>query len=296
MNPRDTLNITELLNNSTEAGSIAVLAQAATQATLETIGGVTFLSRAQNIAVEIQEHLGPHPLRNRGTVQLLTLNDLVGYLKKQTIAGTALSGDTEWNPVIFADRANLRFTSILNYPTAFQTAWADNRAIVGLRKSRQLQTWQGKNATKMSQEQFALFLEENIEDIHVPTGAEVLTFAETLEATRTETFKSSIITSTGEQKLSYCSERDGERCSTLITKITLGIPLFEGGPGYSVEAKISHRVTEGKLTFWYDLRHIEHIIDRAWLEECTYLAEHAADLAVIYNGTAPEVQAPLKVA
>lgn len=282
------------ITNMPEAAAIAVIAQSATEAHATSIRGVPCLSHAENVIVQFQEHVEERPMRNRGTVQLLTLNDLVGYLKRQA-DNTDVMQDYQWNPVIFADRANLRFTGILNYPSASDTAWADNRAVVSLRKSRQLMTWQGKNAQKMSQEQFALFLEENIEDIHTPTGAEVLTFAETLEATRTETFKSSIITSTGEQKLSYCSERNGEQSSTLITKITLGIPLFEGGPGYSVAAKISHRVTDGKLAFWYDLRHIEHIIDRAWIEECAYLATHAADLAVIYNGTAPEVQAPLKI-
>jgi uncharacterized protein YfdQ (DUF2303 family) len=287
--------MSDFLNTTTEAATIASLAQSATQANFFIEENMPVFSFSDQTKVVFAEKLLPTPLRNSGAVFLLTPTDLVRYLKNQTQSKDAGLEETCWNPVIFADRAKLTFTAILNYPTAQRPGWADNRAIVTLTKSRQLVTWQGKNAQKMSQEQFALFLEENIEDIRTPTGAQLLTFAETLEATRTETFKSSIITSTGEQKLSYCSERNGEQSSTLITQITLGIPLFEGGDRYAVEAKISHRVTEGKLTFWFDLRHIEHIIDRAWMEECSTLDDNAADFVQIYHGSAPSKQDPLSL-
>lgn len=228
-------------------------------------------------------HLLPQPLRASGTVHLLTLANLHAFL------GNHSTGTT----VVYADRKTMTFTGILNHHhKTGGPGWMDYRAVVKLEKSRQLTIWQGMNTKKMSQEQFALFLEEYLEDIREPEGADVLTFAETLEATRTEVFKSSITTATGEQRLTFNSERNGEQSSQLITKITLGIPLFEGSEAFAVEVKISHRVSEGKLTFWFDLRHIEYLLDVAWKDQVTFLTETMTEFAVIYDGCAPAPQSP----
>lgn len=248
-------------------------------------GNLPTIATSNRVTLHSLAHLLPRPLRTTGTTKLLTLQDLQSYLAKQ-------AGHKD-ETVIYANRKALRFTAILNHTSlAGGPGWGDYRAEVTLEKSRQLLVWQAQNGQnkKMSQEAFALFLEEHLEDIREPNGADVLTFAETLEATRTETFKSSIVTATGEQRLAFSSERNGEQSSDLITQITLGIPLFEGGVPYAVKVKISHRVTDGKLTFWYDLRHIDYILDEAWKEQVTFLTENMSDAAHIFNGVEPDEQ------
>jgi len=274
---------------SPEAAVVQALTEAAMAPAPITIalphGNLPAIAVSERVNLHNLGHLLPAPLRASGTVDLLTLKDLHGYLSRQTAFE-----NSRLNPVVYADRANLRFTAILNHHHQSGPGWMDYRAIVTLKKSRQLQIWQKQNATKMTQEAFALFLEEHLEDIRDPAGAEVLTFAETLEATRTEVFKSSIVTASGEMNLAYSSERNGEQSSKLITKITLGIPLFEGGEAFAVEVKISHRVSEGKLTFWFDLRHIDYLLDTAWADQTQFLEQTLSDIAVIYNGTAPLAQ------
>ena len=272
---------------SPEAAVVTVLAEAAMTPSPITIalphGNLPAIAVSERVNLHSLAHLLPQPLRTTGTTHLLTLLDLHAFLAKQ-------AGHKE-ETVIYANRRDLSITAILNHTTRPSgPGWGDYRAKVTLTKSRQLTLWQAKNGQKMTQEQFATFLEENIEDIRTPSGADVLTFAETLEATRTEVFKSSIVTATGEMKLAYSSERNGEQSSQLITKITLGIPLFDGGEPYAVEVKISHRVSDGKLTFWYDLRHIEYLLDTAWKEQVTFLTETVSEMAHIFNGTAPEPQ------
>lgn len=275
--------------NIPEAMIVQSLAEAAMTPQPITIGlphgNLPAIAVSERVKLHSLAHLLPAPLRPSGTTHLLTLQDLHAYLAKQTAFE-----NSGLNPVIYANRKDLSFTAILNHHHRTGPGWMDYRAKVTLTKSRQLTLWQAKNGQKMSQEAFALFLEEHLEDIREPNGNEVLTFAETLEATRTEVFKSSIVTATGEQRLTFNSERNGEQSSQLITKIILGIPLFEGGEAYAVEVKISHRVSEGKLTFWYDLRHIDYLLDAAWKEQVTFLMETVSELATIYNGTAPDAQ------
>jgi uncharacterized protein YfdQ (DUF2303 family) len=248
-------------------------------------GTLPTIAVSERVALHSLAHLLPRPLRSSGTTHLLTLQDLHAFLAKHA--------DKKEETVIYANRKDLSFSAILNHNSrGTGPGWGDYRAKVTLTKSRQLTVWQAQNgqSKKMSQEAFALFLEEHIEDIRDPAGADVLTFAETLEATRTEVFKSSIVTATGEQRIAYSSERQGEQSSQLITKITLGIPLFEGGEPYAVEVKISHRVTDGKLTFWFDLRHIDYLLDAAWKEQVTFLMQTVSEMAHIFNGLAPDSQ------
>ncbi len=219
------------------------------------------------------------PLRARGTTSLLNLKNLQKFLLKQDC--------TKANTFVFADKDALLFTAILNASTQLEPAWADHRATVQLKKTRQLQNWQSNNKKKMSQEAFALFLEEFLEDIVSPVATEVLHFAETLEARRTEVFKSSIRTSTGECNLVFSSERDGDHNTVLIENFTLGIPLFDGGPAYEVKVKLFHRVIEQKLTFWYELRQIDYILDKAWEAEVEFLNETLSSLAHVFEGKAP---------
>lgn len=278
-------------DHPTEAAAIAEITQKALTPVITVSQGIHILSHCQETRLKSLESLAAYPSRVRGTVQLATLNDLRTFLSQQS-----KSSD---NTVIFANRDLLSFTAILDFHAdSEEPRWMDYRATVTHKKSRQLLRWLEKDGKKQTQEEFALFLEENIEDIRDPAGAIVLTFAETLEATRTETFKSSIVTSTGEMKLAYSTERNGEQSTDLITEITLGIPLFHRGVGYKVPVKIFHRVLDGKLTFWFKLLHIEVIIDKAWEDDLTFVREQCCVdpiQATLLEGTAPAEVLPLPI-
>lgn len=278
--------------NNPEAAVVAALTKSGLTPSTLSVGesDTSALSFSPETRVVSLERFQARPIRARGTQILTSLLDLVAFLGKQA---KEVEGN---NTVIFADRDNLKFTAIIDYHHKDEASWMDYRAEVKYKPSRQLEVWKAKHDKRMSQEEFALFLEENIEDIVSPTGAEVLTFAETLEATRTEIFKSSITTATGEMKLQYSSERNGEASSALITDINLGIPLFHGGEAYQVKVKIYHRVTEGRLSFWFQLRHLDHLIDTAWKTDFDYLNVTVGEYASVYQGLPPQESTPLPLA
>lgn len=280
---------------STEAAVVADLAAAATvpaQISIKLEGAKTLvpaISVPERTTVHSLEHLLPRPLRQRGTMQFLTLKDLHRFMADQIGPRNGKRReDSGLEPIVFANRDSLNFTAIFNAPNGAANGWMDYRATVQLKKTRQLTIWQEKNKKRMSQEEFALFLEEYLQDIVEPNSADVLHFAETLEATKTEVFKSSIKTSTGETKLAYSSERQGDQSTELIENFELGIPLFDGGDPYKVQVRLFHRVVEQRLTFWFELRHIEYILDQAWEQEVTFMREALSEMADVYEGVPPQ--------
>lgn len=282
-------------DKTTEAAVVAELATAATapaQISIKLEGTnalVPAISVPERTTVHSLEHLLPKPLRQRGTTKFLTLKDLHSFMSDQIgPKNSARRQESGLEPIVFANKDDLKFTAILNAPTGVTNAWMDYRATVQLKKTRQLIIWQEKNKKRMTQEEFALFLEEYLQDIVAPNSADVLHFAETLEATKTEVFKSSIKTSTGETKLAYSSERQGEQSTELIETFELGIPLFDGGDPYKIVVRLFHRVNEQKLTFWFELRHIDYILDQAWDAEVEFMKTALAELAAVYEGVPPE--------
>lgn len=283
------MNHLSLEDHTTEASVVSAITSLGMKPNSIELGDaeVKALAHHPHTVIKSLEHLREAPVRNRYTQVLTTLSGFCAFLGIQKT-------EKDGKPVVFADRQALTFTGILNHPhTGDNPAWMDRRVKVSRVISRKLSKWKERDGKKMSQEEFALFLEEHIEDIADPSGAEVLSFAETLEATRTETFKSSIVTGTGETKLTYSSERQGEQSSKLITDIKLGVPLFEMGDPYEVKVKIFHRVNDGKLIFWFNLRHLDYLIDKAWAEDFDHVTTEIEDWAEIYEGPAPSEASPV---
>lgn len=282
----------------TEAAVTATLAQQAHTQILEPEEGPQFLAHVNpqgGISLQSLERYEDNPRRAKAQVQLHNLDNLVAYL-----AGILTAKD---HPVIFADATTLTFTAFPSYHQPGLPSWLDHVITVKRHLSRQLKTWKDKAGKRMTQEEFALFLDANLGDIHEPVGAEVLSFAEKLEATRMETFKSAVNSGTGEVSFTWNTERSGDSSAKLITDFKLRLPVFDQGELVEISAKIYHRIPEGKLTFWFDLRHLDHIIETIWKDEVqalrVRLAEHEdvpVSSAALYEGTPPAQPQPLVTA
>lgn len=273
----------------TEAQTIADLARAASE--VQEVEGVQFLLHHKDVQATSLEHLQPFPRRFNAHPVLYTLEDLVGYVRRHSAQTEGdVIGD---HPVIFADRKMLTFVALLDYHTSATPSWLDHSATVRYSLSRQLVLWKSKQGVKMSQEQFAEFLDENIIDIVTPSGSEVLSFAENLEATRTETFKSAIKLTTGETKFTWNNEKTGDVSTKVIEEFALGIPLWERGQPIKIQAKLFHRITEGKLSFFYRLEQLENVIDVIWDDELAILRDRLGEGITVYQGT-PPAAAPVK--
>jgi uncharacterized protein YfdQ (DUF2303 family) len=237
------------------------------------------------------EHLNDHPLRCRASVYLTTLADHVAYIKAQR--------DHEDNTVLFAERERLRFHTLINYHAA-QASWLDHSLTTTLTLSKQLQTWITKAGVWMPQEQFAEFLDENLNDITNPTPAAVLDFVECLQCTRKEAFRSAFNQTTGEVQFVWEKTNATDEKTSIVREFSLGIPVWHRGECVKIAARLHHRIKEqegGKagVNFRFKLEHIDRIQDTLWDEALTKLRTDLKAEATIYEGTAPTAPQPLAI-
>jgi uncharacterized protein YfdQ (DUF2303 family) len=248
------------------------------------------------------ERFAPRPLRPEIHIALHTARDLHSYVIAQTVRNSTDNGILAPNPdqpVIFADRDTMTIKAFLDYHHAGSDArWLNHTAKVAFKNSHQFDRWKKVNGQQMTQEQFALFLDEVINDITAPSGAEVLSFAENLEATSTQVFKAAVKLASGETNYTFTDARDGDISTAIIDRFTIGIPIWQGGEKVAIEARLFHRIVDNKdkdgnangtksLRFWFTLRHLDEIIDALFAEEVAFLRTAFENVAPIYSGTPP---------
>lgn len=152
--------------------------------------------------------------------------------------------------------------------------------------SEQWKRWSGIHNKAQSQSDLAYFLEENLLDVAEPSGATLKEIAESLEAKKTGDFKQAVRLDNGAVRFMYnetIEARAGQKGDMDIpSKIKLGIPIFENGPLYAVEANFRYRLDGGKLIFIVSLHRAEFIHDDAWKEIGTLIGEQTGK--AIFNG------------
>lgn len=295
MKPNEIIHNSELKTESAVAAALALAHRDPSQVRITEERDdylPPFLIGPEDIILKSLEHFMPHPLRPEIHIALHTARDLHAYVIAQT-------ADTEDSPVIFADRDSMTIKAFLNYHGSGGPRWLNHTAKVAFKNSHQFDRWKKVNNQQMNQEQFALFLDEVINDIATPTGAEVLSFAENLEATSTQVFKAAVKLASGETNYTFTDARDGDVSTAIIDRFTIGIPIWQGGEKVAIEARLFHRIVDNKdkdgnangtksLRFWFTLRHLDEIIDTLFAEEVAFLRTAFENVAPIYSGTAPD--------
>jgi len=314
--------------NQTEASVIAALALAMRDCdqarVLHTDGLPPLLIAPTDITLKSLERFQSSPHSPATHIALHTARDLHAYVIAQTRrvgAGPTslpepakelsfddlnqlLSG--QHHPVIFADRDKMLIKAFMDYHHANQPRWLNHTAALAFKNSHQFTRWKQVNGQQMTQEAFALFLDEVINDFQDPSGAEVLSFAENLEATSTQVFKAAVKLASGETNYTFTDSRDGDVSTKIIDRFTIGIPVWQGGEKVAIEARLFHRIVDNKdkdgnatgtksLRFWFTLRHLDEIIDRLFADEVDFLRTAFEHIAPIYAGTPPDEPKPLSI-
>lgn len=253
-----------------------------------------FLVTLPGLNHESLERFLPSPHRADIHVALHTAADLHAYV----IGQTSLNCSDAHHPVIFADRKTQSIVAYLDYHHKIEHRWLNHTAKVQYEKSHQFKRWEAMNNRRMSQEDFALFLDEVINDFHSPTGAEVMTFAENLEYTASQTFKSATRLATGETTLVFSDIREGDKSTKIIDEFIIGIPIWQDGQKVQIRARLFHRPVDVKdsagaptgskqLQFWFTLRHLEETKDTLFAEEVKFLKTAFETIAPVYSGLPP---------
>jgi len=208
------------------------------------------------------EKAGAAPIRKTGTVHLGDLPSFNVY-----VADQGAPVDT----YIYADPDNRTLTAVLNEHVKSQraTGWRDHRAVYKAELSREFTTWLNFNKKPMEQEEFAIFLEDNIADVVEPSGETLLQIALTLQAKTEVNFSSHKRLENGQVQFAY-SETVDARAGTgtgmieIPREFTIGLRLFKNGDGYKIRARLKYRLGGGKLKFWYELDRADNAIEDAF--------------------------------
>lgn len=213
--------------------------------------------------VSLEEYL-PAPTRSRGNTTLRDVASFISLVKQE-----AKDAQTR----IYGCYEPASFKAVFNDNFMDSPGWRDHTATFSCPQSVEWKTWLGKNTVKMTQADFAQFIEDNLPDIASPAAADMLEISRTLEAKKKVNFASGIRLSNGQNELTYEEEISGTAAKgkLQIPEIfTIGIPVLEGGDKYAVECRLRYRIEEGgKMFMWFDMlrphKVVEDAIKQVWL-------------------------------
>lgn len=202
------------------------------------------------VATDIEQYLertAGRPERNRGTQTLSDPDSFCQHVNRFKTATT----------VIYADVSEFRLTAVYNEGgDALNPAWRDHRAVYTCPRSPQWLTWTSRDGKAQSQEDFADFIEANLQDLSAakgyPAPTEILTMARDLMVLTKGTYQRQINPTTGAGIL-VCKTETETGSTEIPRAFALAIPVFDGAAPYHVEARIRFALSGGQPTFAYTL-------------------------------------------
>lgn len=180
------------------------------------------------------------PLNASGTMTLLTVESFA----------RAVCNHRGPRTQVFADGAagviQCYFDHLANGAVPEDIGWGQHRAQITFVESRKLKEWRCTLAW-MGQHEFANFLEDHLEDVIDPSGADLLGIATDLEASSSGGFKGRVNLDNGSVALHY--QDDVETTVAIPRNLVLGIPLFEHGERYRLGVRLRFQIGGGRVDF-----------------------------------------------
>lgn len=213
------------------------------------INGTPYLLIQDGMQLKDLSHTLSHPTRKTGSIKAQTEKAFVSIYRRYK---------NDESTVVYADRKHGKFKSVFNDHAA-----ADGKAGHGdfdceyvCPKSNEWKIWSERNNVRMTQEQFAHFIEQNLVDIVEPNSSEMLQISRELVAKKSANFSSTTRLSDGSHQFHYDEDIKGTTKSgnlEIPETFKIGIPVFLNGTGYEIEARLRYRIKEQHLEMWYEL-------------------------------------------
>ena len=233
-----------------------LLAAGAAQVETKNIGGKTFAIVPDGYNHRDLEQYMPVPVRKRGAIITSDSDSFISYLLKHKEDDKSVV-----YAAIDSEKSYCSLVAVIDDHAEFSAQWRGHTCTFTPRMAVEWGRWIGLDRKKMSQSDFATWLEDNLPDIatvpNMPTGAEILAMALGFEANSDKKLRSKINLQSGGFSFEYVDkENDATRTTMQVfDRFTIGIPVFDGsGNAYPVEARLKYRPQDGgSVTFWYEL-------------------------------------------
>jgi hypothetical protein len=279
---------------------------------LKTIGGLPYIariSRRDEVDTQTYEHLLANPLRRRALVEVDDADSFIAYILRYQ---TAPSKSQE---VVFAQigETGATFTAVLDYhdidlipqplaqalaessdtpsPVATESEplglsevdrgkanWGKHRVVYACKETPEWKRWMGSNGKRMSQADFAEFLEDNGADVNPnwrsetpngsPSMADMIEISRNLSATSTGDFSQSFRLANGQVQFKWSETISGTSQTSqgvieIPEKFIIGIAPFVGFDGCEIYCRLKYRLQNGKLTMWYEMERPHKVVEMA---------------------------------
>lgn len=270
---------------ATEAGIIADIALATGEHTpIGETAATVLLPRGSELRVIDPEALAETPARPRGTVRPQTVDGLLAYCHQHD------DGKTEcWIN-------EQEIVAVLNGSDGDKgVGWGDHRAVLTLQHSPQWNHWASLSGQMVDQATLAEHIEDGALDIRDPESAKMLEIVQSLQVSRSASFRSSTHLHSGVVGFTY-DEQDKATAGPVTsgnsgtleipTEFELGIPVFLGEDGFKVTARFRYRLKEGQLTLGYKLDRPDLVVQEAVeaIAERLEKDDSGAPFEVVYRG------------
>lgn len=213
---------------------------------IQRIGEIPFYFKHNGDAVTMERVLceddkrKPAPRRLTGKASFTELASFIEHVKQFKTATSR---------IFIADNT---LTCVYNYHGADSPQWGDHRAAYVAPYSSQWALWTKNDGKGMSQETFGEFIDQNLADIVAPApgkdgdadrqagyvgAGQLATMARNLVINASHRAERKINEQTGEINMVFTVQNDETSSTKLPPGFLLGIPVFEAGAPYRVEAK-----------------------------------------------------------
>lgn len=221
---------------------------------LEGLSDVPLIVVPEGYKAEDLERLLQKPARHRGVVTLKDAASFIAYFKRYEVGN------------IYGNYNPPQFVAVFNDHSKELPGWRDHRAFYACPLSPEWKVWTEMNGKKLDQLAFAEFVENNLPDVVRPSAADFLEISRSLEATKKANFASAMRLHDGSFQFSYQEDIEGavkKGQMKVPETFDLGIPVFEAGQKYKVEARLRYRLEGPKLVMWFDLLRPHKILEDA---------------------------------
>lgn len=159
-------------------------------------------------------------------------------------------------------------TAILDYHHAGTDTgnWCQHRCNLVPIKSDAFARWEAVNNKPMSQSEFALFLENNLQHVFEPSGADLLGIINAFEVDGVMQFSKVQRLQDGSVKMAFSNETRAKSGEVNVpTKFAISVPMFLGDDPIPISARLRYRLgAGGDLKLWFELEELPEARLRAF--------------------------------
>lgn len=267
---------------TTEAEAIAALAQGPARYQDGTVV-TTVYPPEWAIRTDSLERTLPEPVRHRGTTIARDADSFIESIVRRRIPEAT-------DPVVYVSVPDLAMAAVLNDDQGSATGWRDYVVDLILERTPEWRHWLEHDRKDLTQEAFARHIEDGLNELRNPTGADVLEIAQTFHASGTTTFKSGIRLQSGMVQFMYEEDpavsagRSGEL--QVPQELELAVAPFYGAARYEVSAYLRYHLQRDKLTLGYSLIRPKDM-ERAAFDEVLTAVKAGLEGVSFINGEPP---------